>query len=600
MSRSGIFLFCLLITFISSCKQNEQQTWVVPDNPLMTKWADDIDPDEPWPLYPRPIMQRDDWANLNGMWDYSISDQKNRPDKWDGKILVPYPVESALSGVKKRPGENEYIWYKREFKIPSSWKNKRVVLNFEACDWETKVWIDNELAGEHRGGYDPFSFEITKMLNAGKKHEIIIRVWDPTSEGNQPRGKQVSNPHGIWYTPSSGIWQTVWLEPVPESYILSLYTETDIDAGKIVITPDIANLSDGLTARTRILNNGELLAEQESSGDNEIIIAIDNFELWQPGNPVLYDIEIELLKNDRIIDKIKSYTGFRKISLGKTEDGFTRMLLNNEFIFQNGPLDQGFWPDGLYTPPTEEAMLYDLEMIRKMGFNMLRKHVKIENRRFYYWCDKMGLLVWQDMPNGDRHIGRDGNDIDRSDESAAQFEFELGRLIRSRYNHPSIIVWVPFNEGWGQYKTEIITDLIKKTDPTRLVNSASGWSDRGTGDILDIHHYPEPRCPEAEEDRAIVLGEFGGLGLPVHGHTWEQKNWAYENMDDSLALLRKYREFYEIVYRMAEEKGLSASVYTQITDVETETNGLLTYDREVDKMGAENLYWINTGKDESK
>jgi len=600
MSRSGIFLFCLLITFISSCKQNEQQTWVVPDNPLMTKWADDIDPDEPWPLYPRPIMQRDDWANLNGMWDYSISDQKNRPDKWDGKILVPYPVESALSGVKKRPGENEYIWYKREFKIPSSWKNKRVVLNFEACDWETKVWIDNELAGEHRGGYDPFSFEITKMLNAGKKHEIIIRVWDPTSEGNQPRGKQVSNPHGIWYTPSSGIWQTVWLEPVPESYILSLYTETDIDAGKIVITPDIANLSDGLTARTRILNNGELLAEQESSGDNEIIIAIDNFELWQPGNPVLYDIEIELLKNDRITDKIKSYTGFRKISLGKTEDGFTRMLLNNEFIFQNGPLDQGFWPDGLYTPPTEEAMLYDLEMIRKMGFNMLRKHVKIENRRFYYWCDKMGLLVWQDMPNGDRHIGRDGNDIDRSDESAAQFEFELGRLIRSRYNHPSIIVWVPFNEGWGQYKTEIITDLIKKTDPTRLVNSASGWSDRGTGDILDIHHYPEPRCPEAEEDRAIVLGEFGGLGLPVHGHTWEQKNWAYENMDDSLALLRKYREFYEIVYRMAEEKGLSASVYTQITDVETETNGLLTYDREVDKMGAENLYWINTGKDESK
>ena len=600
MSRSGILLFCLLITFISSCKQNEQQTWVVPDNPLMTKWADDIDPDEPWPLYPRPIMQRDDWANLNGMWDYSISDQKNRPDKWDGKILVPYPVESALSGVKKRPGENEYIWYKREFKIPSSWKNKRVVLNFEACDWETKVWIDNELAGEHRGGYDPFSFEITKMLNAGKKHEIIIRVWDPTSEGNQPRGKQVSNPHGIWYTPSSGIWQTVWLEPVPESYILSLYTETDIDAGKIVITPDIANLSDGLTARTRILNNGELLAEQESSGDNEIIIAIDNFELWQPGNPVLYDIEIELLKNDRITDKIKSYTGFRKISLGKTEDGFTRMLLNNEFIFQNGPLDQGFWPDGLYTPPTEEAMLYDLEMIRKMGFNMLRKHVKIENRRFYYWCDKMGLLVWQDMPNGDRHIGRDGNDIDRSDESAAQFEFELGRLIRSRYNHPSIIVWVPFNEGWGQYKTEIITDLIKKTDPTRLVNSASGWSDRGTGDILDIHHYPEPRCPEAEEDRAIVLGEFGGLGLPVHGHTWEQKNWAYENMDDSLALLRKYREFYEIVYRMAEEKGLSASVYTQITDVETETNGLLTYDREVDKMGAENLYWINTGKDESK
>jgi len=541
-------------------------------------------------------MVRDNWLNLNGLWGYAITQREQQPGQWDGHILVPYPVESALSGVKKRINTDETLWYKTEFKIPSSWKNKRILLNFEASDWETKIWINDNKAGEHRGGYDPFSFDISDYVKAGKKYELKVCVWDPGSEGTQPRGKQVNDPHGIWYTPSSGIWQTVWMEAVDNIYMRSFRTITDIDEGTIMIFPEIVNNQDGVSTRVRILQDNNILKEVESESDNDIIITLDNYELWSPGNPVLYDIEVEILNNGEVSDKIESYTGFRKISLGKTVDGYTRMFLNNSFVFQNGPLDQGFWPDGLYTPPTDEAMRYDLEMIKKMGFNMLRKHVKVENRRFYYWCDKMGLLVWQDMPNGDQHIGSNDEDIIRSEESTEQFELELSRLIETKYNHPSVVVWVPFNEGWGQYETGRITELINKLDPTRLVNSASGWADRGTGDIHDIHNYPEPRCPEAEADRAIVLGEFGGLGLPVEDHTWEERNWGYENMDDISALLQKYNDFYKTVYSMVEEKGLSASVYTQITDVETETNGLLSYDRKVDKMGAENLYGINTGE----
>ena len=597
MIKKNIISVCIIAFVLFSCGQNDEMNWKIADNPLLTKWADDVDPENPWPEYPRPIMVRDDWLNLNGLWEYAISAKDEQPSQWDGKILVPYPVESALSGVKKRISENESLWYRTEFKLPLSWKNKRIMLNFEASDWKTIIWLDGNKAGEHRGGYDPFSIDITDYVRAGKKHELKVTVWDPASKGSQARGKQVAEPHGIWYTPSSGIWQTVWLEPVDDIHFGSFRTITDANTGTIKIKPRILNLQEGVNTRVKVFKGNIILDQIETPMNNEIIISLEDFIPWSPENPQLYDIEIELVFNGKTTDKIKTYTGFREISLGKTEDGFTRIFLNGNFVYQNGPLDQGFWPDGLYTPPTDEAMRYDLEIIKQMGFNMLRKHVKVENRRFYYWCDKMGLLVWQDMPNGDKHIGRHDKDVERSEESAKQFEQELMHLIETKYNHPSIIIWVAFNEGWGQYETARITEMIKELDPTRLVNSASGWSDRGTGDIMDIHNYPEPRCPQVEENRAIVLGEFGGLGLPVKGHTWEKKdNWGYETMNDSTSLLQKYEDFYKTVYSMVEEKGLSASVYTQITDVETETNGLLTYDRKINKMGVENLYPINTGQ----
>jgi beta-galactosidase/beta-glucuronidase len=596
MQKIIISAILILLVFQTSCIKKKEAGWEIADNPLLTGWSEDVDPKRPWPEYPRPAMQREEWLNINGLWQYAVTPKGSEPEQWEGKILVPYPVESALSGVKRRISSDESLWYKTDFKLPPGWKDKRILLHFEASDWETRVYIDGKAIGSHRGGYDPFCFDISEYIKPGKRHELRVSVWDPGSEGTQPRGKQVNEPHGIWYTPSTGIWQTVWLEPVNDIYLKSFRITTGIDEGRVRIDPQLVNLQDGLKTRARIMKDGQLLKEEKAEGDSEIIISLEDYELWSPDRPILYDIEIELLKDGEVIDRVGSYTAFRKISLGKTEDGFTRILLNNSFVFQNGPLDQGFWPDGLYTPPNDEAMRYDLEMIKKMGFNMLRKHVKVENRRFYYWCDKMGILVWQDMPNGDKHTGYHDEDIKRSAESAAQFELELERLIETKYNHPSIIVWVAFNEGWGQYETGRITELIRELDPTRLINSTSGWADRGTGDILDIHHYPEPRCPEAEEDRAIVLGEFGGLGLPVQDHTWEDRNWGYENMDDAAALLRKYEEFYRLVYSMVKEEGLSASVYTQITDVETETNGLLTYDRKVDKMGADKLYNINTGE----
>ncbi|MBE3140032.1 MAG: chitobiase/beta-hexosaminidase C-terminal domain-containing protein, partial [Thermoplasmata archaeon] len=584
----------VLILFILSvsCTRNKEINWKLAENPILTKWATDVDPLKPWLQYPRPDMVRNKWINLNGPWDYAITPKDTKPEKWDGTILVPYPVESAISGVKKRVSEKENLWYKRSFKIPSAWSNKNILLNFEASDWETIVWVDGKEIGKHRGGYDPFTFDITESLGKQKIHELLVCVWDPTNKGTQPRGKQVSSPGSIWYTPTTGLWQTVWIEPVNESYISSFRTVTNADNGTITFKTDVKNAGSKSLA-FEVKKEGKRIAAINGNTDHEITLQIKDPVLWSPENPFLYDITIELKDGNKTIDKVTSYTGIRKISLGKTADGFTRILLNNEFVYQNGPLDQGFWPDGIYTPPTEKAMVYDLEMTKKMGFNMLRKHVKVENRIFYYWCDKLGILVWQDMPSGDKYISGNQPDIEKSKEATEQFEFELKQMIETKYNHPSIIMWVPFNEGWGQFETGRITRLIADYDPTRLVNSASGWTDRGTGSVNDIHHYPDPVVPPAEENRAIVLGEFGGLGLPVQGHTWEQKNWGYRNMEDTLQLLSRYEVYYDQVHRFVKENGLSATIYTQTTDVETETNGLMTYDRKINKMGVENVFRAN-------
>lgn len=585
-------LILLFFVLCVSCANKEKVNWKIADNPILTEWAKDVDPLKPWPQYPRPDMVRPEWMNLNGMWNYAITPKGKKPDRWDGSILVPYPLESALSGVKRKINEKENLWYKRTFNLPDGWSKKHILLNFEACDFETTVWVDGKEAGIHRGGYDPFSFDVTALIGKSRLHELIVCVWDPTDKGTQPRGKQVSSPGGIWYTSTTGIWQTVWLEPVNESYISSFRTVTNPDNGTVVIKTDAKNAIGG-TLSIKIKKDGRTVAKATGTVDDAIALQIKNPLLWTPDKPVLYDISIELIFKNKTTDKIKTYTGIRKISIGKTADGFTRMLLNNEFVYQNGPLDQGFWPDGIYTPPTENAMVYDLRMTKKMGFNMLRKHVKVENRIFYNWCDKLGILVWQDMPSGDQSISGNMPDIKRSKESSDEYEIELKRMIDTKFNHPSIIMWVPFNEGWGQFETERISKLITDYDKTRLVNSASGWTDRGSGNISDIHHYPEPAVQSAEEKRAIVLGEFGGLGLPLQGHTWEQKNWGYRNMTDTLQLLSKYESYFDMVQRFVREKGLSASIYTQTTDVETETNGLMTYDRKVNKMGVENVYKAN-------
>lgn len=584
-----------LALLVISCAVDQSGSWKIADNPLITEWSMQIDPSKPWNTYPRPGMARREWLNMNGLWDYSITPVQTEPPLvWEGKILVPYPVESALSGVKRSVSHQQMIWYRTTVKVPSKWKGKKLLLNFEASDWETRVWVNGNIAGSHRGGYDPFTFDISDYAEPGKPADIIVSVWDPTDHGTQPRGKQVSQPGGIWYTPSSGIWQTVWMEPVSDSYIESFRIYTSVDDSTIMVVPAVNSPGDSYVRMT-VSASGKTLGSARSDADPELKVAVENPIFWRPDNPFLYDIRLELVTGGEVVDAVTSTAGIRSVKIGKTGDGFTRILLNNEFVFQNGPLDQGFWPDGLYTPPSEEAMIYDLWMTKKMGFNMLRKHVKIENRVFYNWCDRIGLLVWQDMPSGDRYISGNMPDIVREPDSDKQFRLELSRMIETKFNHPSIIVWVPFNEGWGQYDTEGITRFIKAIDPTRLVNSASGWTDRGTGDLLDIHNYPDPRSPESEEHRAIVLGEFGGLGLPVKNHTWENKNWGYRNMTSTDDLLSKYEEYYVTIREMVTKRGLSAVVYTQTTDVETETNGLMTYDRKIVKMGAGNIFKAHNG-----
>ncbi|MEA1875340.1 MAG: glycoside hydrolase family 2 TIM barrel-domain containing protein [Bacteroidota bacterium] len=586
--------FLILITGLSclilSCNVSDTEfDWHMKQASIMSIWASDVNTENPWDLYPRPYLERDNWVNLNGLWEYAITNaDSERPIEMDGRILVPYPIESALSGVMQRVSKDDLIWYKRELNTSKLKKSEHLILHFEAVDWHATIWIDDQMIGEHKGGYSHFSFDITDFVTRSKNQKLWLSVWDPSTEGKQAVGKQNSNPHGIWYTPSSGIWQTVWLETVAESYITDYKVITNIDQGTIEINTEIVGIQDEDLLEVIIRSDGNILASQKWDVNQKVVIDIPEPELWTPDHPFLYDLEINLERKKRTIDQIDGYFGMRKISLGKDEKGIIRILLNNEFVFQNGPLDQGFWPDGLYTPPTEEAMIYDLKVLKEMGFNMLRKHVKVENRRFYYWTDKIGLLVWQDMPNA--HFGVNTKDIKTQEEGTLQFEEELQELIYSLDNHPSIVIWVPFNEGWGQYDTERIVDYVAELDPTRLIINASGWTDMGVGDILDIHHYPNPIAPPAEENRAIVLGEFGGLGLPVQDHTWKQdQNWGYENMEGALSLLSKYEAFYSEVAKLVEDPGLSAVVYTQTTDVEIETNGLMTYDRKVDKMGIENI-----------
>jgi hypothetical protein len=571
--------------------------WKPARGPLMTRWAKDVSPDKVHREYPRPQMVRKDWKNLNGLWQLAFARKGEAPPLGKDlpeRILVPFPVESALSGVMKRV---DRLWYRRTFTVPESWSKRRVLLHFGAVDWETTVWVNGKKLGEHRGGYDAFTFDITEALTKTGPQELVVGVWDPTDQGTQPRGKQVKRPEGIWYTPTTGIWQTVWLEPVAKTYIQSLSIVPDVDAGKVRVTIRTTGIDwrHTLYLKSEIDDHVHGLKPEKATSAVTMSLNVPKAKLWSPNSPTLYNLEVYLNAGVDPVDSVQSYFGMRKVSIGKDDKGVIRILLNNKFVFQIGPLDQGFWPDGLYTAPTDEALKYDIEVTKKLGFNMTRKHVKVEPARWYYWCDKLGLLVWQDMPSGDRYISGNQLDIQRSPDSAKQYEHELTRMIDGLRNHPSVIMWVVFNEGWGQFDTARIVEFTKKLDPTRLVDSASGWTDRKVGDVHDIHSYPAPNSPQPEEKRAAVLGEFGGLGLGIDGHAWSGKAWSYLGTRDRADLTQKYERLIARAWHLKNKPGLSAAVYTQITDVETEGNGLLTYDREVIKVDVDRVRAVNRG-----
>jgi hypothetical protein len=561
--------------------------WKPVEGRLMTRWAKDVGPEKAWPEYPRPQLVRKDWQNLNGLWEYAIrpGGEEERPERYDGKILVPFCVESALSGVGKAVQPEEALWYQRAFRLPGEWKGKRVLLHFGAVDWSADAWVNGRHVGGHQGGYDAFTFDVTDALAWGGEEKLVVKVTDSTDKGWQPRGKQVLKPHGIWYTAVTGIWQTVWLEPVGERYIRSLKIMPDVDRSSVEIEVDAEG---GGPVRAVVRDEGQTVVEGAGEAGKRISLAIAKPKLWSPDSPHLYDVSVALVDGKQTVDAVESYFGMRKIAVGERDEKM-RLLLNEEALFQLGPLDQGWWPDGLYTAPTDEALRYDLETLKSLGMNMLRKHVKVEPERLYHHCDRLGLLVWQDMPSGDRYIGGKDADIQRTPESAAGFERELKAMIESRWNHPSIVMWVLYNEGWGQWDTARMTGWIKEHDPSRLVDSASGWTDRGVGDVVDVHSYPAPDMRPPEERRASVLGEYGGLGWPVNKHLWQdQKNWGYSEYGSRTDLQKSYLNLVQQLRPMIGQ-GLSAAVYTQTSDVEGEVNGLMTYDRAVLKMDAKAL-----------
>lgn len=576
--------------------------WKPAPSPLMTKWGKQITPDKtPWNEYPRPQLVRKDWKNLNGLWDYAITERgAKQPTQSDGKILVPFCIESALSGVGKHPTEKQELWYRRQIDA-SAWKGQRVLLHFGAVDWEATVIVNGKEVGTHRGGFDPFSFDITDALKDGKG-ELVVKVWDPTDTGSQPLGKQIRNPHGIWYTPVTGIWQTVWMEPVnPFGWIRSVEVKANIANGEISLTASMGRAFEGQAATVEIYDGDNRIVNQKIGvGSNPIVIPKPL--LWSPESPHLYRIQVNAIGTDveHGYDTVGSYFAFRKVSFGPDADGHLRLLLNNKPLFHIGPLDQGWWPDGLLTPPSEEAMRYDLEVLKKIGMNMVRKHIKVEPARYYYDCDRLGLLVWQDMPSAinrtKKHFIPPGGKTDADDQftdaEKKQFRHELKAMIDHLKFFPSIYCWVPFNEGWGQHDTNAILKWTKEYDPTRLVNGPSGWEDRGYGDMKDAHIYPGPGMFPTMKDRVSVLGEFGGLGLPVKGHLWkDQGNWGYRTYKTEEELRTNYHALMRRLHPLI-GKGLAAAVYTQTTDVEIEVNGFLTYDREVMKLDiAETAKW---------
>uniref|UniRef100_UPI00404821F4 glycoside hydrolase family 2 protein n=1 Tax=Algoriphagus sp. TaxID=1872435 RepID=UPI00404821F4 len=596
-------LFSLLLLLLLNLTSGNTQT-------LKTNWTDQVNPANPLPEYPRPQLVRNSWQNLNGQWDYAILPKGTAPEgAFQGKITVPFAVESLLSGVQKTVGPDQELWYERQLTLSLNRTNKRVLLHFGAVDWEAEVWVNGIRAGSHQGGFDGFSIDISDLLIKGEKQTIRVRVWDPSDAGPQPRGKQVQNPKGIWYTPVTGIWQTVWLEAVPIQHITAVTSRTDWENKNLIFTPEIQSNRQDLTVQISVTDTQGFSETKSAKVGEPIQIHVPNPKPWSPGAAFLYPVSITLYQGKNLLDEAQSYAAFRDIRMAKDVNGHQRMLLNGVEVFHYGPLDQGWWPDGLYTAPTDEALLFDIQKTREMGFNMIRKHVKVEPARWYYHADRLGMLVWQDMPSGDLGnrwevrpgVIRKGVNRERTAASEKIFTTEWTEIIKEFKFFPSIVVWVPFNEAWGQFKTKEITALTRELDPTRLINSASGGNfelagNRVVGDILDLHNYPDPVMPDPAvfgTTISLVLGEYGGLGLPLEGHTWQQKdNWGYQSFKSKEELEARYRTLVADLNELI-PKGLAAAVYTQTTDVEIETNGLMTYDRKVIKIPAEVLFQIH-------
>lgn len=562
-----------------------------PHGSLRTRWAKDVS-SLPLPEYPRPQLRRAVWVNLNGSWDYAIVPTRQaKPETWDGKILVPFCAESSLSGVQRFVGKENRLWYRRTFEKPAMRRGQRLLLHFGGVDWHAVVWVNGTPVGGHKGGYDPFTFDITDALARGKEQTLVVSVWDPTDEGFQPRGKQQTQPKGIWYTSVTGIWQTVWLEVVPATYIERLRITPDFDNKRITVEVAAFGSNEKVSAVGQLLDGNQMVADAKAamseSGATALTFTVPQPKLWSPDTPFLYDLKVSLRRSGRAVDAVTSYCALRKIALKKDAAGIDRVALNDDIIFQCGPLDQGWWPDGLYTAPTDDALRSDIEITKQLGFNAARKHVKIEPQRWYYWADKLGLLVWQDMPNARGSTPVGGPEATVSAQQQAQFRAELKAMMDNLYNHPCIVIWVPFNEGWGQHNTNDTIRWVKQLDPTRLVDGPSGWQDFGVGDLMDVHRYPGPAMHPPVNGRASVLSEFGGVSCLMRGHLWkEDNNWGYVSARDPQELQATYENLLRDLQPLI-RGGLCAAIYTQTTDVENEVNGLLTYNRAIVKLDVE-------------
>ena len=575
------------------------QQWSPAGDRIRTEWAEKIDVNNVWPEYPRPIMERGEWQNLNGLWQYAIVDRNAaKPAAFDGQILVPFCAESSLSGVGKTVGKDKELWYERTFTVPGKWSGRRVLLQFGAVDWKCDVWVNGANVGGHTGGYTAFGLDITDALQKGE-NQLTVRVWDPTDESYIPTGKQKVKPEGIWYTPVTGIWQTVWLEPVQEQHINNLRITPDIDHRRLTVQAELS-CSRGVRVEVTVLDGTTEVARGAAVNGLPVELQMPaDMKLWTPDTPHLYTLQVRALAAGKEVDKVSSYAAMRKYSSRRDKNGIMRMQLNNKDIFMYGPLDQGWWPDGLYTAPCHEALKYDLIKTKDWGFNMIRKHIKVEPARWYTYCDQLGIILWQDMPSGDGNPQWQmtqyftGTERNRSAESEACYRKEWKEIMDCLYSYPCIGVWVPFNEAWGQFKTPEIAAWTKQYDPTRLVNPASGGNHYTCGDILDLHRYPEPEMYLYDAQRVTVLGEFGGLGLVVQDHLWTpDRNWGYREYKNSTEVTDAYVKAANVLLDMV-PRGFSAGVYTQTTDVEIEVNGIMTYDRKVIKMDEKRVREIN-------